>query len=563
MAACWSRCGTVRTPRRPVVPCRRSPRLPLRVDAHPPTPRPIPQGVSYLGVANAVLTGARAPLPPGLSSPLCALLDAMLTHDAAARPAAAALLAHPWLVAHSAGARPAPLVPATCAPSLVTGWEGGSAAAATGMAAAGGKHRCGAIGLLNASGASGDALCAAVCAVPRAATLPAHAALAGAAGLGISMLHGSSQDCCSSCCASPTRLAGSGRSVAVGPLRLAAACDRPPDGCAVLAGALGGAAAGSSGSGGCSNTLDGTGSSSGRSSHCAPGGCGAHGLSSGGRLGSAASVSSLAAAAAAATPTDTRAPGQRLGGPVHSPPPATLKLVTAASAAPGLPRLAASPAAGSPPGRAAPVATPLPPPQLPHEPRLAVQQRDQHVWAGGSRRSPFEDPAAQMRVHALLLVPDADAAPLAAEPPSPTRAGAAADGSAPVSPALPSAEASLAWAASGDASPERDQAGAPRLEKARLSLDIAAPSPGTGGAAGAAVAVVAASAAPRPASPAPWPAPGAGPPAAERPSRAPLLQLAATRPLAAALPGAAAWGQPRPPPLLQRLLPCLAPTPRS
>ncbi|GBF94697.1 aurora protein [Raphidocelis subcapitata] len=55
------------------------------------------QGVSYVGVASAVLNAAREPLPYAASAAFADFVEAALTHDAAARPSAAALLAHPWI----------------------------------------------------------------------------------------------------------------------------------------------------------------------------------------------------------------------------------------------------------------------------------------------------------------------------------------------------------------------------------------------------------------------------------------------------------------------------------
>lgn len=57
------------------------------------------QGVSYQGVASAILNDAREPLPKSISPAFADFVDRCLSHDPAARPSARDLLSHPWIAA--------------------------------------------------------------------------------------------------------------------------------------------------------------------------------------------------------------------------------------------------------------------------------------------------------------------------------------------------------------------------------------------------------------------------------------------------------------------------------
>jgi serine/threonine protein kinase len=71
-----------------------------------PLPRPraghLPfEGREKADIKRAITLHRMRPLPPSIS-PACAdFVRAMLTHDAALRPSAAALLGHPYLLAHA------------------------------------------------------------------------------------------------------------------------------------------------------------------------------------------------------------------------------------------------------------------------------------------------------------------------------------------------------------------------------------------------------------------------------------------------------------------------------
>jgi len=59
------------------------------------------EGADKAAVKAAIARGAMRPLPRGLSPGAVNLLTSMLAHSPADRPAAAALLSHPWIVAHA------------------------------------------------------------------------------------------------------------------------------------------------------------------------------------------------------------------------------------------------------------------------------------------------------------------------------------------------------------------------------------------------------------------------------------------------------------------------------
>ncbi|GBF97716.1 serine threonine kinase [Raphidocelis subcapitata] len=113
------------------------------------------QGADAEAIAAAVLHGARAPLPAGAGGAFADFVAAALTHDAAERPSAAALLAHPWVAAAAAGARAGgPKAAARPPGAAMRGARSdsagsfeemrrGAAAAAGGGAAAGGKPAAG------------------------------------------------------------------------------------------------------------------------------------------------------------------------------------------------------------------------------------------------------------------------------------------------------------------------------------------------------------------------------------------------------------------------------------
>ncbi|WIA20019.1 hypothetical protein OEZ85_005888 [Tetradesmus obliquus] len=55
------------------------------------------QGISYEGIASAIIQAAMADLPPHLSSSFRSFIAAALTYDPAQRPTAQQLLDHPWI----------------------------------------------------------------------------------------------------------------------------------------------------------------------------------------------------------------------------------------------------------------------------------------------------------------------------------------------------------------------------------------------------------------------------------------------------------------------------------
>jgi hypothetical protein len=388
----------------------------------PPRARARPrQGVSYAGVASAVLNHAREPLPHGVSPELASFLDACFTHDAATRPTAAQLLSHPWVApaaSHTEAAAMGASAPVATGAVLT--------AAALPPRASARSDSAGSIEEVTQARSRATG-CPKACAQPAqalhgpslttAATLSCHALSpqptvvppgVAAAGLGLlactssqgtlfgDASHGTSQStgACGAVCAAPA--------LGAGPRALAGAGSALPT-CQGLAAAAAAAAA----------------------------------------------LRRLSASGLAADGEGPAAARGDKGNPL-GPPAATLRLVKAESAPfpladlpPLLPLLgkadqvqpaALPPSEQQPPGQPAPL---TPPQQQPQRQRLSDEQPQQSqpgaggdvptraahakgesgaarvpgfIWTGSSCRSPFADPEVQRAVLAMLLAPDAPAA---------------------------------------------------------------------------------------------------------------------------------------------------------